>query len=346
MKKILFLFSILLGFGNALVQAQNNTSVTGVSFLRIAADARAAGMGDTGVATSADVFSQQWNAAKYPFSDTKFGVGISYTPYLTSLTNDMALLNLNYFNKINNRSTFAIGLRYFNYGETVFKTDEYDPGQVVKPYELALEGSYALKLSNSFSMAVSGRYIRSDLKLQEADPNGKAANSFAVDLSGFYQSNEITFQSFQGVWRAGFNLSNLGPKLNYSNNSGAESVLPSNLKIGGGFDFIFDNENKLGTSLELNQSLAKGTGELTTGLGLEYLYKNAFALRTGYFNDSDEMGNLNFFSFGAGFAIKKLKFDVSYLASTSNHSSPLDDTLRFSMSINIGEGETEAGVKQ
>lgn len=337
MKKIILLFSILLGFGNALVLAQNKTTVTGAPFLRIAADARAASMGDTGVATSADVFSQQWNAAKYPFTENKFGVGLSYTPYLASLTNDIALLNLNYYNKINDRSTFAIGLRYFGLGETVFRANENDPGMAVNPNELALDGSYALKLSNNFSMAVSGRYIRSDLKLQEVDANGNVANSFAVDLSGFYQSNEITFQSFQGVWRAGFNASNLGPKLNYSNNSGAETVLPSNLKIGGGFDFIFDDENKLATSLEFNQSLAKGTNALTTGLGLEYLYKNSFALRTGYFNDSDELEDLNFFSFGAGFAIKKLQFDLSYLASTSNHSSPLDNTLRFSLSFSLGE---------
>jgi Type IX secretion system protein PorV len=337
MKKIILLFSLLFGFGNALVVAQNKTTVTGAPFLRIAADARAAGMGDTGVATSADVFSQQWNAAKYPFSDNKFGVGISYTPYLTSLTNDMALLNLNYYNKINDRSTFAIGLRYFGMGETVFRTNENDPGMTFNPNELALDGSYALKLSNTFSMAVSGRYIRSDLKLQDVDTNGNVANTFAVDLAGFYQSNEITFQNFQGIWRAGFNLSNLGPKLNYSNNSGSESVLPSNLKMGGGFDFIFDENNKLGTSIELNKSLAKSVNSLTTGLGLEYLYQNKFALRTGYFNDSDELGNLNFFSFGAGFAIKKVNFDLSYLASTSNHSSPLDNTLRFSLSFNLGD---------
>ena len=139
MKNIILLFSILLGFGNAIVLAQNKTSVTGVPFLRIAADARAAGMGDTGVATSADVFSQQWNAAKYPFTDNKFGLGLSYTPYLTSISNDIALLNVNFYNKINTRSTYALGLRYFNYGETVFKTDENDPGQAVKPYELAFD---------------------------------------------------------------------------------------------------------------------------------------------------------------------------------------------------------------
>lgn len=341
MKNIIILFSLLFGFGNALVLAQNKTAVTGVPFLRIAADARSAGMGDTGVATATDAFSQQWNAAKYPFSDKQFGIGLSYTPYLTSLSNDIALLNLNYYNKINERSTFAVGLRYFGFGETVFRTNENDPGQTVNPNELALDGSYALKLSNTFSMAVTGRYIRSDLKLQEADANGSVANSFAVDLSGFYQSQEIAYQSFQGVWRAGFNLSNLGPKLNYSNNSGGKSELPSNLKIGGGFDFIFDENNKLGTSIEINQSLAKKSNGITTGLGLEYLYQNSFALRTGYFNDSDELGNLNFFTFGAGFTIKKLKFDLSYLASTSNHTSPLDNSLRFSLNVNIGDTPVE-----
>ena len=337
MKNIILLFSLLFGVGNTLVIAQNKSAVTGAPFLRIAADARAAGMGDTGVATSVDAFSQQWNAAKYPFAESEFGVGISYTPYLTSLSNDIALLNLNYYNKINDRSTFALGLRYFGMGETVLRTDENDPGQAVNPNELAFDGSYALKLSNTFSMAVSGRYIRSDLKLQEVDANGKVANSFAVDLAGFYQSNEIAFQSFQGVWRGGFNLSNLGPTLNYSNNSGSESALPTNLKLGGGFDFIFDENNKLGSSIELNKSLTKGSKGGTAGVGLEYLYQNLFALRTGYFNDSDELGNLDFFTFGAGFSIKKLKFDLSYLASTSKQTSPLDNTLRFSLSFNMGE---------
>ncbi|MGL2992759.1 type IX secretion system outer membrane channel protein PorV [Flavobacterium sp. TSSA_36] len=337
MKNIIIVFLFLFAVGNVEAQTQSNRNVTGVPFLRIASDARAAGMGDTGVATATDVFSQQWNAAKYPFSEDKFGVGISYTPYLTSLTNDMALVSANFFNKINDRSTFGVGLRYFGMGEVVFRSNENDPGRVVNPNELALEGSYALKLSNSFAMAVSGRYIRSDLKLQEQFDNAKVASSFAVDLGGFYQSNEFSLKGIQSRWRAGFNLSNLGSKLNYSDANNNESVLPSNLAVGTGIDFIFDTASTLGATLEFNKLLTKGAKGITTGIGIEYVYQNVFALRTGYFNDVDTMYAVNYFTFGGGFTIKKLKIDLSYLASTSKHSSPLDNTLRFSLSFNIGD---------
>lgn len=342
MKKIILLFSLLFGVGNLLAQEQNEGTVTGVPFLLISADARASGMGDMGVATSPDVFSQQWNPAKYPFSENKLGVGLSYTPYLSSLTNDVALLNLNYFNKINERSTYALSLRYFGLGETLFKQNENDPGQTVNPNELAFDVSYSLKLSKKFAMSVTGRYIRSDLKIQEVDAAGSVASSFAVDVSGFYQSAEITFSSFKGVWRGGFNLSNLGPKLNYDSNSGSESVLPTNLKFGGGFDFILDEDNTLGTSLEFNKLIVDGSNSITSGLGLEYLYQDFFAFRTGVYNDTNGIGNVNFFTFGAGFKYRTAKFDLSYLNSTSKQSTSMDNILRFSLSFSIGDNVVDS----
>jgi hypothetical protein len=341
MKKIILLFLLLFGVGNLFAQEQNEGTVTGVPFLLISADARASGMGDIGVATSPDVYSQQWNPAKYPFSENKLGIGFSYTPYMSSLTNDIALLNLNYFNKINERSTYALSLRYFGLGETVFKQNENDPGQVVTPNELAFDGSYSLKLSQTFSMSVTGRYIRSDLKIQEVDATGSVASTFAVDIAGYYQSKEITFKNFQGIWRGGFNLSNLGPKLNYDLNSGSESVLPANFKLGGGFDFILDQDNTLATSIEFNKLLVEGSNGVTTGLGLEYVYQNCFALRTGFYNDNSGIGNANFFTFGAGFKYKTVKFDFSYLNSTSKQTTSLDNVLRFSLSFNIGDNAVD-----
>lgn len=342
MKKIILLCLLLFGVGNLLAQQQNEDTVTGVPFLLISADARASGMGDIGVATAPDVFSQQWNPAKYPFSENKLGFGLSYTPYLSSLTNDVALLNLNYFKKINERSTYALSLRYFGLGETVFKQNETDPGQAVTPNEMAFDGSYSLKLSQTFAMSVTGRYIRSDLKIQEVDATAGVASTFAVDIAGYYQTTEISYTNFQGIWRAGFNLSNLGPKLNYDVNSGSESALPTNFKLGGGFDFILDKDNTLGTSIEFNKLLVAGSNGVTTGLGLEYLYQNLFALRTGFYNDNNGMGNTNFFTFGAGFKYKTVKFDLSYLNSTSKQTTSLDNTLRFSLSFNIGDAATNS----
>jgi hypothetical protein len=369
MKKIILLFSLLFTVGNLLAQEQSKAITTGVPFLQISADARASGMGDMGVATSADVYSQQWNPAKYPFTEDKLGIGLSYTPYLSSLSNDMGLLNLNFYNKINERSSFAFSLRYFGIGETIFKENEDDPGRIMKPNELSFDGSYALKLSETFAMSVAGRYIRSNLELQNPDPNARAASSFAVDIAGYYQAPEKAFKNFNGIWRAGFNVSNLGPKLKYNGDASSESFLPANLKLGGGFDFIFDQDNTLGTSVEFNKLLVptpqnnqtiaeyqsagfvKGAfnsftdapggfseevKEVTWAVGLEYLYQKAFALRTGYFHESTEKGNRKYFTLGAGFQYKKVNFDFSYLASAAKQKSPLDNVIRFSLSFNIG----------
>ena len=139
MKKftILFLFASL-----QYINAQQDSRVitTGVPFLLVAADARAAGMGDQGVATAPDAFSQQWNPAKYAFAIDKQGFTASYTPYLTDLVNDISLGQATYYNRINERSAFGVSLRYFGLGEIELRQNADDPAQIVKPNEMAIDG--------------------------------------------------------------------------------------------------------------------------------------------------------------------------------------------------------------
>lgn len=255
MKKIVLLISGL--FFVLQSTAQNERPITtGVPFLLIAADARSAAMGDNGVATSPDAFSQQFNPAKYAFSLKKQGFTASYTPYLTDLVNDISLGQLTYFNRVNERSAFATSLRYFSLGEINLTDDVGASRGVVKPNEMALDVSYSLHLSEKFAMAVAGRYIRSNLKIATANNDASAANSFAVDVAGFYQSEEMALSDFNGRYRLGFNLQNLGPKISYDGDTERSSnFLPSNLKLGGGFDFIFDDYNKLGLNLEFDKLL-------------------------------------------------------------------------------------------
>ncbi|MEO6175143.1 MAG: type IX secretion system outer membrane channel protein PorV [Flavobacterium circumlabens] len=228
---------------------------TGVPFLLVAADARAAGLADQGVATSADAYSQQWNPAKYAFSVDKQGFSVSYTPYLTDLANDISLGQVTYYNKINERSAFAGSIRYFGFGDIELRRDPNDIPNIVSPNEFALDGSYSLKLSDEFSMAVAARYIRSNLKVASEDTDASAAGSFAVDVAGFYQSEEIAYNSFNGRWRGGFNIQNVGPKISYDNDDLSANFLPANLRVGGGFDFILDDYNKVGVSLEFTKLL-------------------------------------------------------------------------------------------
>ena len=374
---------------------------TGVPFILIASDARAAGMGDMGVATSVDTYSQQWNPSKYAFSEAKSGIGISYTPYLSKLVNDIFLGNITYFNRINERSAFAVSLKYFSLGEIELREDEFVDPITEKPNELTFDASYSLRLSDQFSMAVALRYLRSDLKIQAIDVNAKAASSFGVDISGYYQSEEEAYNDFNGRWRGGFAIQNLGPKIKYDE-GGTENFLPTNLRLGGGFDFIFDQYNRVNVTAEITKLLVptppvygtefnytdtNGNGvydadtdtlgaiensnifiegqdpdvgfmsgvfqsfndapggfseeldEFTWALGAEYLYQDSFALRLGYFNENELKGARKFFAMGAGFKYSTIDIDLSYLFSASKVQSPLENTLRFSLSFNFGDGE-------
>ncbi len=252
MKKFILIF---IGFVASNTFAQERAITTGVPFLQIAADARAAGMGDIGVATSPDTYSQQWNPAKYAFATDKQGFSVSYTPYLTDIVNDISLGQVTYYNRFNDRSAFAGSIRYFGLGEIELRENATDIPRLVSPNEFAIDGSYSLHLSDYFSMAVGGRFIHSNLKVASDNGDASPASTFAVDIAGYYQSEEIAYSDFNGRWRGGFNIQNLGQKISYDNDEFNNNFLPANLKIGGGFDFILDEYNKVGVNLEFNKLL-------------------------------------------------------------------------------------------
>ncbi|MFV8366870.1 type IX secretion system outer membrane channel protein PorV [Flavobacterium sp. XS1P27] len=255
MKKITLLFIFL--FVISFTKAQDRVINPGVPFLLVAADARAAGMADVGVATSADAFSQQWNPAKYAFATDQKGFSISYTPYLTDLVNDISLGQLTYYQKLDDRSAFAGSLRYFGLGDIELRQtgDPNESFPIVSPNEFAIDGSYSLKLSEKFSMAIAGRFINSNLKVASDNNDASSASTFFVDVAGFYQSEEIAYNEFNGRWRAGFNIQNLGPKISYDNDDFNNNFIPANLKIGTGFDFILDDYNKVALNVEFNKLL-------------------------------------------------------------------------------------------
>ena len=381
-------------------QTDSRVITTGVPFLLIASDARAASMGDMGVATSVDTYSQFWNPSKYVFSETKSGFGLSYTPYLSKLVNDISLGNLTYFNRINERSAFAVSLRYFSLGEIELIQDEFSESLIAKPNEMTMDISYSLRLADQLSLGVALRYLRSDLKIALTDPDATAASSFAVDISGYFQGEEQTFGDIDGRIRAGFALQNIGPKIKYDNNQNSETFIPATLRLGGGFDFLLDQYNKVAVTAEVAkllvptppiygreynftdinengvydegvdelgesvsadyvifqgqdpnvdflsgvfQSFSDAPGgfseelkEFTWALGAEYVYDDSFALRAGYFNESEDKGARKFLALGAGFKFSGTRVDLSYLFSASRVPSPLENTLRFSLTFDFG----------
>lgn len=368
------------------VSGQERVITTGVPFLLITPDARAAGMGELGVATSPDSYAQQWNPAKYAFSESNSGLGLSYTPYLRQLVDDIFLGSLTYYNKLNDRSAWASSLKYFSYGNVQF--NNMMSGTIIdqgskRPNEITLDLSYSLKLSEKFSMAVAGRFLRSDLKIH-TDIDATSANSLGVDIAGFYQGSPFGLGNNDARFRGGFNISNIGPRLKYDE-GGQMDFIPTNLKIGSGMDLIFDSSNILGIHLEFskllvptpvafydnnNQQLGyrqpdvnffngifksfndapggfdEELKEITWALGLEYLFANTLALRSGYFNESEEKGSRRYLTFGAGFKLKSMEIDISYLSSTSKIRNPLENTLRFSLSFNFDGANRSAGGQE
>lgn len=255
-------FGLLLILFTSLLYSQNRVITTGVPFLLITSDARSAGMGEQGVATTPDAYSQNWNPSKYSFAPSESGIGVSYTPYLSQLVNDIFLANVSYYRVISERAAWATSLKYFSLGEIEIgqtPADFINP-LIERPNEFVLDFSYALKLNESFSMGVTGAFINSDLKLGSATDDASAASTVAFGISGYYQSDELNIGTFDGKWRGGFYISNLGPKLTYETDGYAD-YLPTNLKLGGGLDLILDSYNTLTFGLEINKLLVPTPSE-------------------------------------------------------------------------------------
>tara|TARA_R110001592_G_scaffold1960_3_gene12219 strand:- start:743 stop:1870 length:1128 start_codon:yes stop_codon:yes gene_type:complete len=370
MKKIGFCIA-LCALASLKISAQTDTQQTGgittaTPFLLIVPDARAGGMGDMGVATTADAFSLFHNPAKIVFSDRQIKTGLTYSPWLRNLTDDIFIGSGSYINRFSENSAWGADFKYFSLGQIDLTDDTGNPNGTINPNELVATGSYALKLSETFSMGVSLKYIRSNLAFNGTAGNSlQPINSFAVDVSGYYQSYEENYGNFNGRYRIGFNIANIGPKVSYT--PGQEDFIPTNLKFGGGFDFILDDYNIISTTVEFTKLLvptpqpdgsdedqgwiqgmfssfgdapggfSEELKEFTYALGGEYLYNNAFALRAGYFHESQDKGNRQYFTLGGGFKTNALNIDLSYLINSSDVNNPLENSLRFSLSFDLGE---------
>ena len=346
-----------------------NTSVTS---LAIAPDARGGGMGDIGVATEADVFSQYWNPAKYPFNIARAGVGISYTPWLRKLVNDINLANVAGFYRIGDYSAVHASLRYFSLGE-VFIADMDD--MTIKPYEMAIDAGYSRMLSETFSMAVNLRFILSDIKY-DYTAESSAGKAFAADIA-LYRLGYFMAGNRECSFGWGLNISNIGSKISYGGSDNSEFI-PTNLRFGCNITIPFNEYNKFSFGAEMNKLLVptypkqkedeadedyeervqkdyydvssiagmfKSFGDAPGGfkeemqeiqwsLGAEYTYNDRFMLRAGYHHEAENKGNRKYFTVGAGFHMSVFTIDASYVFSTAQ-TNPLDQTMRFSLGFDL-----------
>jgi hypothetical protein len=236
------------------IVGQNNDRrviTTAVPFLSITPDARAGGMGDAGVATSADANSVHWNPAKLVFIEHNIGFSMSYSPWLSKIINDMSLSYLSGYYKISQEQAVAVSMRYFDLGEIFFTDDNNIQQGRFNPKELAIDASYSRKLTEQLALGVTARYVHSNLtgNFTSSTIEAKPGNTAAVDLSVYYvkefQNSKLSF---------GGNISNIGAKLSYSNEANKDFI-PINLRLGAAYTTYLDPYNSLTFALDFNKLL-------------------------------------------------------------------------------------------
>lgn len=351
------------------VRDQFNPVRTGVTSLSVAPDARAGGMGDVGAATDPDVHSQYWNPAKFPFTISRAGIAINYTPWLRKLTTGIALLNAAGYVRLGDYQALSASLRYFTLGEV-----EGGENITVRPYEMSFDAAYSRMLSEKFSAAVGLRYIYSDIS-GHYDDNSTAGSAFAADIALYYNTYLMMGQrECQLAW--GLNINNIGSKISYGDDR--SYFIPTNLRLGLSYMIPLNEYNRISISADANKLLVpsmplqgsdetdedyqerldreyynkssisgiftsfgdsergfKGEMEETQwSIGAEYTYNDKFSLRAGYHHESNMQGNRKYATVGAGFRMNVMAIDAGYVIATSA-SNPLDQTLRVSLTFDM-----------
>lgn len=270
-KKVIYmtLALLLMSVTTAMAQKEDifnpiNTSVTSQS---IAPDARAAGMGDVGVATDPDVVSQYWNPAKYPFTISRAGVALNYTPWLRQLVSDMDLAYLAGYYRIGDYSAISGSLRYFSLGE-VYTSSSMDGGSdmTINPYEMSVDLGYSLMLSETFSLGAAVRWIYSDLTYDYTEDTSPGS-AFAADLSLYYQ-NYLNLGSRECQLGLGMNISNIGSKINFGGSDNSEFI-PTNLRLGASLMIPIDEYNRFTIAADANKLLVPTYPKQEEGESLE-----------------------------------------------------------------------------
>lgn len=258
MKKLTFiLLPILMISLSASAQVDKkdifNPVYTAVTSQTIAPDARAAGLSDVGVATDPDVNSQYWNPAKYPFTISRAGVSISYTPWLRQIVNDMYMANLVGYYRIGDYSAVSTSLRYFNMGEVPLSSSVGSSNDMtINPYEMSFDAAYSLMLSEKFSIAAGVRWIYSDLTYDYSSET-TPGSAFAADIAAYYQ-NYINIGQRECQLGVGLNISNIGSKINFGSDDNSEFI-PTNMRLGTALMIPVDQFNRFTIAVDANKLL-------------------------------------------------------------------------------------------
>jgi hypothetical protein len=378
----LLLLSVLLLAGTHLREAcaQDQPAVTtsAAAFLRVAPDARGAGMGDAGAATPGDANAAYWNPAKLVFVPGGKGVSLSYAPWLRQAAANMWISQVSGFFMPGRNQAVGASLVYFNEGTVSLRDMNRQRTGDFNPREFALTGTYALKLSEYASLAASLKYVYSNLVGSSATGlDGSPAHAVAGDVGAYLQTDPGELHRVNVAF--GTILSNLGTRVSYG--TPERYFLPTNLRVGTGVTYRFGEEGRLTFALDANKlmlpsrpvydfsnvgppvivrgrnpdrdyfssvfgsftdspdRLAGELKEFNLAGGVELWPNQYLALRGGYFYESARDGDRRYFTGGVGIRYNGLGLDASYLVPQwQNH--PLAQTVRLTLTLSPVLGES------
>lgn len=347
------------------IKDQFNPVQTACTSLTISSDVAGMALGNAGVATSPNLWSQHSNPAKYAFEDARFSIGSKYQPWLRELTEGIFLFDQAAFVQFKGNA-ISTSFKYFSLGDVYVG----DTDIIVNPYEYSLDVAYSRRVNNNFSLGIAARYIYSDLS-GHYDDNTTPGTAFAVDIAGYWN------KKYKKVTpTVGFNIKNIGTKINYG--SDYSYFIPTSLNIGAGVYFEPHRFHRIGLFLEANKLLvpsmplqfddelnedyqervreeyynmspikgiftsfsdsergAKGEfEEIQWHFGVEYnLFKHAF-FRLGYNHESEMQGNRKYFTLGHGCKFDWVSANFAWYKSVTRHN-PLDNTFAIDLSFRL-----------
>ncbi len=366
------LFCALLAVAGAVAphvaQAQGESAVP---FLLIAPNSRAAGIGEAGTGTVDDASAIFWNPGALAFLKGQ-EITLTHANWLPQFgLSDLFYEYLNYRNYIEDiGGTLGASITYLNLGEFIRTNSSGVEEGRFKAYEFAVTVGYATKIADDLGLGINGRFIRSSLSpLGTAQEQGAGvANTVSFDVAMMWRPFDLDIPWLDNKFSAGFNLSNLGPKVTYIDAAQADP-LPTNLRVGFGYKIFEDEYNSMTYTIDFSRLLVRrrpeikdstgrilqsasvdplpkslfsawgdgsGLRKVNIGMGAEYWYGSPrlIALRVGHFFEDPSFGNRNFWTFGAGLRYDIFGFDFSYISAAEGH--PLSDTIRFSLLIGWG----------
>jgi hypothetical protein len=337
---------------------ETNPVSTAAPLLRISADTRAAALGETGIATSADASSIFLNAAKTVFAKEEGGLSLNHVSWLREITSGFYLLSLSGYQKIDDKQAISGSIRYYNTG----KVEERDYNgtllQLATPREFAIDAAYSRLLSDKLSMSIAFRYIRSSLGASvNAGTTSGGAGALLGDISVFYNGVDDEGRGFT----AGAVLANIGTgKIDYGSDNGNNGFVPARIGVGAGYHLPIDDENKLMFTADFNKSMVplipdgangideyydysviksyfKGIGNeaFSVSAGAEYIYKDLLSVRAGYFAESGAYGGRKYMSTGLGLKLNQFGLNFAYIVPSGDNTlgNALSNTLRFGVTF-------------